>query len=271
MANGSIFASIVRDFNVLAEGDIRVSGGAPDAPRSLLLNEAKAVLLARSTSPAMRDEMWSTIVAASRTAGDKWKTVALALAMPGLTNLARQFARDYAEAIYEDLCAEVVTGFLEALRGVDVERPAVLTRMYWATYRAVRRAVYTEVFAAKASEAAAAEARALPGEGHPDLVLARLVAENVITGAEASLISAVRLDRRSLSDVAELLGVSSNAVLLRLRKAEMRVAAQLTGTAVSSRRAFKQGRKSEVGGASDSSGRSDRTSIDEEPPGILAA
>lgn len=271
MSESSILASIARDFNALAEGSIRLPVGPIGARQMFSLNEAKTLMLARTTSPELRDEVWSALVISSRADSNEWKTVAVAMALPGLSNLARQFVRDYAETSYEDVCAEVVTAFLEALRTVDVERPGILTRMYWSTYRAVRRAAYAEVLSARAVAAAAAEADVVREGGHPDLVLVRLAAEGVITDAEASLISAVRLDRRSLGDVAELLGISTNAVLLRLRKAEMRVAAHLTGAAGCSRRAFKRGRKGEVGVGSDSSGASGRTSGAEEPTGALAA
>ncbi|MEY9888389.1 DNA-directed RNA polymerase specialized sigma24 family protein [Catenulispora sp. MAP5-51] len=271
MVNSSVFASITRDFNTLAEGPTCLIGGSSKAMRPLPLTETKALVLARTTSPELRDQLWSAMVIASRTEGDEWKTVAVAMALPGLANLTRQVVRDYAETDYEDVCAEVVAAFLGALRSVDIDRPAILTRMYWATYRAVRRSAYAEVLATKASAAAAAAAEVAHAGGHPDFVLARLIADSVITESEADLISAVRLDRRSLGDVAEPLGISANAVMLRLRKAEMRVAAHLTGTGTGSRRAFKRGRKGEVGIGSDSSGPRNRTSVVEEPPGDLAA
>lgn len=271
MADIAILATISREFESLALRPGLIDGAVDGERRPISLTEVKELLLARSTSAEKRDLIWREIAKSEQAKGGYWATVALGLALPGLTNLAKQFARDYAETNFEDVCGEVVTAFLEALRRVDVDRPAILTRMYWATYRAVRRSAYAEVFAAKAGVNAAAAARTAPEAGHPDLVLARLVEENVITDAEAGLISAVRLDRRSLGDVAELLGISVNAVLLRLRKAEMRVAAHLTGTTAESRRTFKQGRKGEVGTRADSSEPSDRTSVVEEPPGILAA
>lgn len=118
------------------------------ATATVTLGEARSLLLGRSTSPEMRDRMRSEIVTASRTDGDEWKTVTVAMALPGLINLARQFACDYAETGYEDLCAEVAAAFLAALQSVDVQRPAILTRIYWAAYRAIRRSAYAEVFAA---------------------------------------------------------------------------------------------------------------------------
>ncbi|WP_212007006.1 sigma-70 family RNA polymerase sigma factor [Catenulispora pinistramenti] len=271
MTGITVLAEASREFDSLVALPVLVGGRAFGEDRDYLLDEVKGLLLARATSPATRDLIWCEIVEGTRSRGDIWKTVALGMALPGLANLAKQFARDYADTSYEDLCAEVVTAFLEALRAVDVDRPAILTRMYWSTYRAVRRSAYAEVLAAKAVAAATMNAHVESEAGHPDFVLVRLVSENVITEVEAGLISAVRLDRRPLGDVAELLGISPNAALLRLRKAEMRVAAHLTGTTASSRRAFKQGRKSEAGSTSDSSESSSRTSCVEEPPGDLAA
>ncbi|MEZ0107938.1 DNA-directed RNA polymerase specialized sigma24 family protein [Catenulispora sp. EB89] len=271
MTGTTALAAASREFDSLVALPVLLDGRLFGEDRDLRLDEVKELLLVRATSPAVRDLIWREIVNNACSGDGIWTTVALGMAVPGLANLARQFARDYVDTSYDDLCAEVVTAFLEALRTVDVDRPAILTRVYWSTYRAVRRSAYTEVLAARTAAAAATEARIVPEGGHPDLVLIRLVAENVITEAEASLISAVRLDRRSLGDVSELLGISTNAVLLRLRKAEMRVAAHLTGTTACTRRAFKQGRKSEAAVGSDSFGASDRTSVVEEPPGILAA
>ncbi|WP_194924172.1 sigma-70 family RNA polymerase sigma factor [Catenulispora pinisilvae] len=273
MTGITVLAEASREFDLLVALPVLMGGRVFGEDRDYRMDEVKGLLLARATSPATRDLIWCEIVKSTRSRGDIWKTVALGMALPGLANLAKQFARDYADTSYEDLCAEVVTAFLEALRTVDVDRPAILTRMYWSTYRAVRRSAYAEVLVAKAVAAATmnAHAESESESGHPDLVLVRLVSENVITAAEAGLISAVRLDRRPLGDVAELLEISPNAVLLRLRKAEMRVAAHLTGTTGSSRRAFKRGRKSEAGSTSDSSESSSRTSFVEEPPGDLAA
>lgn len=271
MTDIAIFATISREFDSFALRPVRFDEEVAGETRSLSLTEVKGLLLASTTSVEQRDLVWREIAQAAQSQAGDWTMVALGLALPGLSNLAKQFARDYAEMNYEDVCADVVTAFLEALQGVDVDRPAILTRMYWATYRTVRRSAYAEVFAAKASVAAAAQVCTSSEDGHPDLVLSRLVAEDVITAAEASLISAVRLDRRSLGDIAGLLGITTNAVLLRLRKAEMRVAARLTGTAAESRRSFKLGRKGDVSTSSDSFGPSDRTSVVEEPPGVLAA
>ena len=271
MTGITVLAEVSREFDSLIALPVLMDGREFGGDRDYRLDEVKGLLFSRATSSATRDLIWREIIKGTRSSGDIWKTVALGMAAPGLVNLAKQFARDYADTSYEDLCAEVVAAFLEALRTVDDARPAILTRVYWSTYRAVRRSAYAEVLAVKAVAAATTNVRAESEAGHPDLVLARLVSERVITAADADLISAVRLDRRPLGDVAELLGISPNAVLLRLRKAEMRVAAHLTGTTTGSRRAFKQGRKSEVGSAPDSSGPRNRTSVIEEPPGNLAA
>lgn len=267
----TVLAEASRELDLLVDLPVLMAGREFGEDRDYRLDEVKELLLARATSPVTRDLIWREIVERARLRGDIWTSVALGMAVPGLSNLAKQFARDYSDTSYQDVCAEIVTAFLEALRTVDLDRPAILTRVFWSTYRAARRSAYAEVIAARAVAAAAAEAHVEPQGGHPDLVLVRLVAENVITKAEAALVSAVRLDRRSLGDVAELLGISPNAVLLRLRKAEMKVAAHLAGTVASSRQAFKQVRKGEVRASSDSSEPSTRTSVVEEPPGNLAA
>jgi hypothetical protein len=271
MTGIAIFTEVSRELDSLIALPVLMGGREFGEDRDYCLDEVKGLLFSRATSSTTRDLIWREIVKGTRSSGDIWKTIALGMAAPGLVNLAKQFARDYADTSFEDLCAEIVAAFLDGLRTVDDARPAILTRVYWSTYRAVRRSAYAEVLAAKAFAAATTNARAESEAGHPDLVLARLVSESVITAADAGLISAVRLDRRPLGDVAELLGISPNAAMLRLRKAEMRVAAHLTGTTPDSRKAFKQGRKGEVGIGSDSSGPRNRTSVIEVPPGNLAA
>lgn len=79
--------------------------------------------------------------------------------------------------------------------------------------------------------AAKAAASAPPKQdfGHVDLVVARAVAEGVISRFEADLIVTTRLDGRSLIDVGEALGMTANALRMRRRKAEARLAAWLTG------------------------------------------
>ena len=65
------------------------------------------------------------------------------------------FRKNYPDADIEDLAAELLTGFLAALKIVDVDAPGILRKVQFAVFRAARRSAYVEVFAARSTSAAA--------------------------------------------------------------------------------------------------------------------
>src|SRR6266545_6181343 len=104
----------------------RIGGGLPR--RLIPLDELKRLLLRRSTWHAAKDAAWADLVRRSRHGGPAWVVGAVGVALPGLRRVAGQLAQGY-EGDTADLDAEVLTGFLAALRTVDVTRPAICARL----------------------------------------------------------------------------------------------------------------------------------------------
>lgn len=225
MATNSL--DIARDaFNWLVTGPHPVSlngrlfTGLPD--RDIPLDEVRDRLLARRCSQATRDAVWAHLVLRSRTEGATWTVAAVGVALPALTSVAAtlsdRFAGDPA-----DVHAEVLRGFLAALSTVDLRPPRIILRLRWAAYRSGHDAL---------SEALSSPTPIAPGFrsapphapwGHPDLVLARAVADGVLTQTEAALIGATRLENVSVADWAAQHEIGEWAVYKTRKRAELRL------------------------------------------------
>jgi hypothetical protein len=66
--------------------------------------------------------------------------------------------------------------------------------------------------------------------GHPDLVLARAVADGILSLAEAALIGSTRLEALTIADAARARGQSVGAVTVARHRAEHRLRRYLTTT-----------------------------------------
>src|SRR4029077_5457512 len=114
----------------------RVAAGLPDRP--VPLDELRVLLLHPSTSARVRNQVWAELVRRAR-AGDPAWTVGLAgVAMPGLRRAVGSLAAAY-RGDPADLQAEVLTGFLAAVRALDLDdldRVPLASRLCWAACRA---------------------------------------------------------------------------------------------------------------------------------------
>ncbi|GAA3432351.1 hypothetical protein ACFFS4_44015 [Kutzneria kofuensis] len=202
----------------------RLFPGLPD--RHIPLDEVRDRLLARRCPQATRDAVWAHLVLRSRTEGATWTVAAVGVALPALTSVAAtlsdRFAGDPA-----DVHAEVLRGFLTALSTIDLRPPRIMLRLRWAAYRSGYDAL---------AEALAGPTPVAPGFrstpphtpwGHPDLVLARAVADGVLTQTEAALIGATRLEEVPVADWAAAHQIGEWAVYKTRKRAELRLAAYL--------------------------------------------
>jgi hypothetical protein len=204
-------------------------GGLPG--RWIPLNELQRLLL--RSAPATQDAAWKVLVTRARNE-PSWVIGTVGVAMPGLRRAAGVLARGYGGDT-ADVDAEILVGFLEALRTVDLERRAIALRLRWAAYRAgasFRRADSTPGGRHELPVWAAVPPRLL---GHPDFVLADAVAQGVVSASEAALISDTRLDRRPLTDVAHHLQVTYDSARMRRSRAESRVVRAIRDGQVASR------------------------------------
>jgi hypothetical protein len=204
----------------------RVIEGLPD--QLIPLDELRARLLARGCPPAVRDAVWAHLVRRSRAEGGTWTVAAAGMALPVLTRVARILTAKYA-GDPTDIHAAVLSGFLTGLTRVDPGRPAVLVSLRWAAYRgglaAVREALRAPV---PVSGHGFESAPPRPATRHPDLVLARAVADRVITRDEAALIGSTRLEHVRLADAATARGQTYHAASSARHRAERRLLAYLS-------------------------------------------
>jgi hypothetical protein len=197
----------------------------PDHP--VALHDLRTLLLSQSCPPATRDEVWREMVTRSRSiSGDDWTIGCVGLALPALINLAAQLSRRFA-GDPSDVHAEILRGFLAALTEIDVDRPAIMTRLRWAAYRAGHAAVREALDAPMPTSGALSSSVRSAPSGHPDLVLARAVTASVITAEEADMIGATRLDRIRLRVWAAEDGARYEAVRKSRQRAEQRLVAWL--------------------------------------------
>ncbi|MBE8525765.1 hypothetical protein ILP97_51230 [Amycolatopsis sp. H6(2020)] len=229
---------IARDtFTLLVTGpyplslNCRLFAGLPD--EQIPLDEVRDRLLARRCPQTTRDAVWAHLVLRSRIEGATWTVAAVGVALPALTSVAtilsNRFAGDPA-----DVHAEVLRGFLAALPIIDLRPPRIMLRLRWAAYRSGYDAL-TEALASPTP--VAPSFRSTPPyapSGHPDLVLARAVADGILTPTEATLIGATRLEEVSVADWAARHQTGEWAVYKARKRAELRLAAYLRDGAAES-------------------------------------
>ncbi|WP_345613135.1 sigma-70 family RNA polymerase sigma factor [Pseudonocardia adelaidensis] len=200
--------------------------GLPDRP--VPLDELRARLLSRGCSAATRDAVWAHLVRRARAEGGTWTVAAAGMALPVLVRVARILSARFA-GDPSDIHAAVIAGFLHGLTRVDPDRPAVLVSLRWAAYRgglaAVRDALRAPVPVGHRSHESTPPH---PPAGHPDLVLARAVADQAITADEAALIGSTRLEHVRLADAAAARGQTYTATNTARYRAERRLLAYLT-------------------------------------------
>lgn len=135
------------------------------------------------------------------------------LALPMLAGTADRFAPPDS-AHRADVEAEVLAGFLVQVREIDVYSPQLYLRLWSASQHAGRAWVRQHT---RAPLAVDLDDDAMPGyarravrtpPGHPDLVLAEAVAEEVITPQAAEVIVQTRLERRAMTSVTPEIYVS---------------------------------------------------------------
>ncbi len=192
-------------------------------------------LLAHPDAYAARDEVWRELIRRARSAGPAWVIAAVGAAMPALRRYAGQLCAGYpGEA--EDIDAEILTGFLTALRDrVDLTRPAPYAGLCMAAWRAGwnLRLQQTEAQPMADVEHLPAESRT-PGMpyGHPDLLIRRAVMLGIVDQVDEQPYIDVRLDRRPPEAVAAVAGITVDALRMRLGRVDARLVQALADGAL---------------------------------------
>jgi hypothetical protein len=222
---------IARDaFNLLVTGPepLAVNGrrirGLPR--RRIPLDELRDRLLSRRYRPAVRDAVWAYLVRRARAEGGAWTVGCVGVALPALTAVAAKLTRCFA-GDPTDIHADVLSGFLAGLATIDTDQPKIMLRLRWRAYRSGHAALL-EALGGPTRTASGFRSQ-LPTRpwGHPDLVLARAVAERVLTPTEAELIGSTRLEEISIRDWATARGVDYFTAYRVRARAEDRLIAHL--------------------------------------------
>ncbi|WP_442945773.1 hypothetical protein [Nonomuraea sp. LPB2021202275-12-8] len=182
--------------------DLLVTGPQPLALAGVSLVELKRRLLHPDTTRAFRDDVWRQLVLQARTGearrGEaKWIVGVAGVALPGLRRTAGRITWGF-RGDTADLDAEVLTGFLNALTTIDLDRPGIATRLRWAAHRAGERARQATEGATPCPQTLIDSFAPPAPYVHPDQVLFDAVAKNVLTATEAELIGRTRLEHRTL-------------------------------------------------------------------------
>ncbi|MFF5096397.1 MULTISPECIES: hypothetical protein [Actinosynnema] len=208
--------------------DGRLFPGMP--VRQVPLDELRDRLLHRRCPQSVRDQVWAHLVLLSRAQGGTWTVGAVGVALPALLSIAATLSAKFA-GDSRDVHAAVLSGFVAELGQVDLHRPRIMLRLRWAAYRAGHAAVREALDApTPCGHGVRATAPSRPW-GHPDFVLARAVAEGVITAPEAELIGSTRLEDVPLVDAAALRGMTYQAVKKARQRAERRLVDYLLDSA----------------------------------------
>ncbi|NMO57780.1 hypothetical protein HH310_42290 [Actinoplanes sp. TBRC 11911] len=195
----------------------------PALPDEILpLERLKTLLLAPQTSVEVRDAVWRELVVRARRDGPAWVVAAVGIAMPGLRHVAGLLATGW-RGDTQDLDAELLAGFVERLRTIDLEPPRVVGRLIDAGVRAARKARDADSDAQLIhTDVTSPVAPILPWD-HPELVLARAVSIGVLDADEANLIAATRLEHATLAQAAQQIGISPSLASSWRVKAERRL------------------------------------------------
>ncbi|GLY67620.1 sigma-70 family RNA polymerase sigma factor [Amycolatopsis taiwanensis] len=231
VADSDVFAMARSSFAWLVTGPEPVSVNGREIPglppRPVPLDELGTLLLNTGCAQATRDAAWAYLITRARAEGGTWMVACVGLALPVLLRVAAIVTRRFTGDSH-DLNAAVLAGFLHGLGEVDLVRPAILARLYWAAYREGRLALH-EAAGGPVPVDGLGFASAPPPrpEGHPDLVLAAAVKAGAITAEEAGLISETRVGEVPLAEAAHARGLRyKTAQKIRVR-AEPRLVAYL--------------------------------------------
>ncbi|QGN48014.1 hypothetical protein GKC29_14945 [Micromonospora sp. WMMC415] len=200
--------------------DGRGFDGLPD--EILPLERLRTLLLAPQASVEVRDAVWRELVIRARRDGPAWVVAAVGIAMPGLRHVAGMLAAGW-RGDTRDLDAELLVGFVERLKTIDLEPPRVVGRLIDAGLRAARKARDADSDAQLIHTDATGPIAPIQPWDHPDLVLARAVAAGVIDADEANLIAATRLEHATLAQAAARIGITSSLASSWRLKAERRL------------------------------------------------
>lgn len=183
-------------------------------------------MLANRTAHDARDVVWREVITRARsdhTGDGLWVIAAIGLAMPALVSRAHTLAAGY-RGDPDDLDAEILTGFLTALRApMDVARPALYAKLIYAGWRAGLAARQQDGAYVASLELTCTTVTPRSPERpyqHPDLLVQRAADLGLLDPGDAAAFVDVRLAGHRVDTIAEHHGVSVDCLRRRLQRAD---------------------------------------------------
>ncbi|WP_435204979.1 hypothetical protein [Micromonospora sp. bgisy143] len=212
------------DLNPLAS---QLGDGAGLPGGVIALPALRQWLLDHSRAYTVRDVVWRELIRRARLDGPAWVIAAVALAMPALRRYAGRLHTGWAGDAY-DLDAEILTGFLAALRDrVDLAKPAPYAALCMAAWRAgheLRRRDGAEAVPVDDLEHLTGSRTPKRPYGHPDLLIRRAVELGIVDACDEQPYIDLRLGRRAIEPIAARLGVEVDTLRRRVERIDARVA-----------------------------------------------
>jgi len=203
-------------------------GDDSDVPRGVMtLPELARWLQEHQRAYTVRDAVWRELIRRARHDGPTWVIAATALAMPALRRSAGQLRTGWSGDAY-DLDAEILTGFLTALRDrVDLSRPAPHAGLCKAGWRAgylLRQRAGAEAVPVDDVERVTGPRTPKRPYGHPDLLVRRAVRLGIIDEVDEQPYIDLRLGRRAIEPIAKRLGLPVDTLRRRVERIDTRIA-----------------------------------------------
>jgi hypothetical protein len=220
-AAGKAFDTLVTPPAALSVDGRLVGHGLPE--RAIPLDELRDLLLARTCPPAARDAAWQLLIGYARSWGPAWVVGTVGMALPGLTRMAGRLCAGHRH-LAEDIEAELLAGFLDGLCHADLSGRSPYVRLCWMGWRRALTVRGGDIPAELPELPDPASHTPARPYGHPDLILSRAVATGWITREQAELISATRLDRELIDQIAARQGVAASVLRMRRRRGELALA-----------------------------------------------
>jgi hypothetical protein len=183
-------------------------------------------LLAHPRAYTARDTVWRELIRRARLDGPAWVIAAVGMAMPALRRYAGRLCAGY-PGDAADIDAEILTGFLSALRDrVDVAKAAPYAGLCAAAWRAGHRLRHqaTEYTPVDNIEHVTGPRTPRVPYGHPDLLVQRAVGLGLLDACDEQPYIDVRLGRRAIEPIAARLGITVDALRMRLGRIDDRIA-----------------------------------------------
>lgn len=191
----------------------------PDLPQRVIpAEQLRAILLHPSMSHQARDVVMAEVVRLA-VAHEQWKTVLVGLLIPGLKRAGGRLTWNLPRDIGDDVGAELVVGVFEGL-AAGVGKTHIAARLLTYAIRRARRFIKAWRRNERTKEALDVSS---VETGNPEVVIELAYLEGIVSGYEANLIAATRVQGQSIQAIADETGIAEGTLRKRRNRAERKL------------------------------------------------